>query len=579
MSDVLVTSEGLSIPRSDIKGFHCQHVFYAPRFDKAGDVLLVKEQVCLNDGSRHLNLRLRYDEPRPFYITKPMFRNHTDKLEYTDLDKVDQFECPQFALAENVARQLKYYGQNSWNLRTLGSTNYLYGTDISPTSLFRNKYRKKWPELVPPTSSLAVIDSETQVSPGRNYNTTIIVTISFKEKCFVGVTEEWLGGLTVNCKELFAATSKELIGDILAARGITSDSLEFYIGTSPADIVEAAIRKLHVWKPDYVGVWNLDYDMVKFVAALDAEEVNKADVFSDPSIPEEYRYFKYHQGKDTHVAQDGKIMKLKYSQRWHTVDAPASFQWADMMCYYYQRRKDGGQLSVGLDACLERHDIGVSKLKFDCGVPKDTVDWHRVMQNKHKIIYLVYALFDCISAEMLDEKTMDISVHLSNSIAFSDIRWLTSLPRKFIDGFHYNLLENNSVMGSVSDALKKPYDAITVGVDNWIITLPSHALEPCGIPVIKEIPDLKSHIFIHLSDADVVRTYPSVGINLNIGRGTTYKEPTVKVKGMTEDQRREFGVNWTDGRANAIGLCTLGLGLPYPDELLKMYDEGLLVRR
>lgn len=587
----LTLHTGDVVKRSDIKGFHCQHAFYSQRIDKQSDVLLVKEHVVLNDGTRHINLRLRFDEPRPFYITKPMFKNHTDKLEYTELSKVDYFESPQWCLAESAARQLRYYGRNSWNLRTLGSTNHLYGTDISPTSLFRNKYRKKWPDLVPASSTLAVIDSETCVKAGPLFQKTIIVTISFKTKCFVAVLEDWLGGFSVNCKALLMPIMNELIGGVLKQRGITSDDIEVFVGKSPGAIIERAIQKLHEWQPDFVGVWNLDYDMVKFIqgltdynehdftSALKGTNEDLANIFSDPLVPEEYRYFRYNQGKDTHVAQDGKIKKLKHTERWHTVDSPASFQWVDMMCYYYQRRKSGGMMSVGLNACLERHEIGVSKLHFDCGVPTDTVDWHKKMQDEHKLIYMVYALFDCITSEMLDEKTMDISVHLVNSIAYSDIRYLTSLPKKFVDGFHYNLLENGSVLGSVSDSLKKDYDSILVGVDDWIITLASHALEPVGVPVIKEIPNLKSSVFIHLSDADVVRTYPSVGINLNIGRTTTYKEPTIKLKGMTEEQRREFGVNFTGGKVNAIELCVAGLGLPYPDELLKMYDEGKLVRR
>lgn len=598
MSDsqnALTLHTGEVLAKDQIKGYHCQHVFYSQRKDERGsadsDMLFVKEQVVLQDGTRHTNLRLRFDEPRPFYITKPMFRNHTDKLEYTDLNKVDYFESPQYSLADNVARQLRYYGKNAWNMRALASTNHLYGTDISPTSLFRNKYRQKWPDLVPPTSSLAVIDSETCVKLGPMYQKTIIVTISFKEKCYVGILEDWLGGFSVNCKALVMPIMNEYIGEILNKRGITSESIDLFIGKTPAEIIARGIRRLHEWQPDFVGVWNLDYDMVKFIQgltdydpdrfihALKGTDDELAEIFSDPMVPDGYKYFKYWQGKDTHVAQDGKARKLKHTERWHTVESPASFQWIDMMLYYYQRRKSGGMLSVGLNACLERHGIEMSKLDFDCGVPKDTVDWHKKMQDEFKLIYIVYALLDCIVAELLDEKTMDCSVHLVNSIAYSDLRYLTSLPKKFIDGFHYNLLKNGSVLGTVSDSLRKDYDKILVDVDDWIITLPSHALEPVGIPVIKEIPDLKSCVFIHLSDADVVRTYPSVGINLNIGRTTTYKEATIKLKGMTEQQRREFGVNWTGGKVNAIELCVNGLGLPYPDELLKMFDEGKLVRR
>ena len=87
-----------------------------------------------------------------------------------------------------------------------------------------------------------------------------------------------------------------------------------------------------------------------------------------------------------------------------------------------------------------------------------------------------------------------------------------------------------------------------------------------------------SAIFIHGADADIVGTYPNLGIACNVSRETTYKEVTIRMVGMTEEARRQWGINLTGGKVNSIELGTTGMGLPFPEEWLEAYDESMHLR-
>lgn len=580
-SDLRLFAADVKFDEKDVVGYEGRHVFYTKHHEGRSDMLFVKEYIHLKDGRRLINLRKIFDHPRSYWVTKPTFRNHADHLEWVDLNEVDRFECPQWELAEHAANTLRYRGHRR-DLRTLAATNHLYGTDISSQALLRQQYKDNFPKCVFPKSSMAAFDIETEEVKGHKY--PIIVQASFKDRAIIRVLRSFLDGHSlINAEDMFFEMCEKLIGDRLRKRGLTRENIDFEICDSPGECVADVVARLHVWKPDYVNVWNINFDLPRIIRALEEEQYCLEDVFCDPEVPPEYRYFKYCVGKDTHVSQDGKEKKLKYFEQWHTVDCPASFQWIDGMCYYYQRRKTGGMMKVGLDACLERHTFNKKtgeyegKLSIE-GVVDQGIDWHIVMQRDHKFEYLAYALWDGPSLEILDEHTTDVVVSLTNDIAYSDLKSVPSLPKQLADALHYHLLKNGKVISSTSNDMKTDIDGILVDPDAWIATLAAHLMQDNGLPVFIDAPHLKSSIYIHGADADIVGTYPNLGIACNVARETTYKEVTIRMVGMTEDARRQWGINLTGGKVNAIELGTTGMGLPFPEEWLAAYDESMALR-
>lgn len=93
-----------------------------------------------------------------------------------------------------------------------------------------------------------------------------------------------------------------------------------------------------------------------------------------------------------------------------------------------------------------------------------------------------------------------------------------------------------------------------------------------GMSCVEEMRDYLTLIFTHVADLDIVSTYPNVSQILNIARETTVME-FCQIQGITEALRREFGVNLTGGRVNAIEMSQKILNAPTMDKLLEAYLE------
>ena len=75
--------------KEDVAGLECKHVIYIPPIEDGGDDFhYIKEVVHLKDKTTVPNTRVVKNYPRPFGITKPAFRNHLQKKEWEDIDKV-----------------------------------------------------------------------------------------------------------------------------------------------------------------------------------------------------------------------------------------------------------------------------------------------------------------------------------------------------------------------------------------------------------------------------------------------------------------------------------------------------------
>lgn len=556
--------------KEDIVGYECQHAFYTKRIDGRSDMLFLKEYIHLKDGRKVINTRKLIDHPRKYWITQERYRTYRDKLEWIEVEQCNEYEAPHYAMAEEIALKLrKYTGRR--DLRTLAETNYVHGADISPQSLIRQRYRNTYPECRRPLSSMATFDLETDMIWGTGE--PIIAEVSFKDRACLAISRKWLDG---EDSEFFIQKVRDSIerniGEHVKARNI---NVEIVVLDSPGQIVAHAIKRLHEWKPDFVNVWNISFDIPKCIEWLEYEGYDLADVFSDPDVPREYRHFHWTLGPEERSNRKGKVFKLKNCERWHDVDAPASFQWVDGMLYYYQRRKSDGMMSVGLDACMDRH-CKLGKLKFEVDNVSQA-EWHRIMQRtpKHRADYCAYALWDGVGLEILDEETGDVGISLVEDIGFGDICKLPSMPTGLAAALHYFVLNRGWVMSCASGNMETPIDRILVDVDDWIVALPTYNVEQCGMRVIKGMPWIISQVFAHVFDADVIRTYPTVGQLLGVSKETTYRERTINVRGMSEADVREWGVNLSTGEVNAVELCVKGLSLPRLDQLLVDYKEHL----
>ena len=544
-------------------GIEAKHITYVPAQDGTyRDALFVKEIGHFDNGEKKARLKRIDNYKRPFWITHPGKQVHKDKRDYEFASNLQKYTSTQIDLTKNIANILKDFS-SGFNIRRLARSPYLYGVDVNTPTLVKSEYREKAPNLFS-FNQVAAGDTETNVF--SDDGEIILMSVTFKTKASLFYLKSFIDG-EENVVQRTRDYAEQVIGDVLKERGI---DLEIMICDTPGHIVQEALKRLHEWKPDFFTFWNMDFDITRMCEAMEREGLDPAELFSDPSVPPEFRYFEYKRGPTQKVTASGKTMSISIEDRWNWVTHPAMWQMVDSMPIYRILRVAAGKdPSYALDYILEKEELGIKKLKIKEIEGLSGLRWHEVMQTRFKIEYGVYNLFDSIALEILDEKTKDLASNISLHSKNSDYKHFNSQPKRLCDDMHFWHLRRTpqEVIGSSSDQAEDELDKHVIGHDQWIVTLPSYMAAPTGIQGVKEFPDYKTFIFVHVADLDVVSTYPNVSQLLNISRKTC-KYEFCRMKGVSEHHRREVGVNLTGGRVNSVEICQKILKIPSMDDML-----------
>lgn len=472
----------------------CRFAVYCPAGESGNDLHVVKEIHHFEDGTTKPVLRHISNYKRPFYITKKGKQNFKDFKEWMPFEDLDRYECTQSRLTSSIAKAIgKPYFQGS--LKDLCATPYIFGADITSTSIIKQQYRDKFPELQTPYSN-AVFDTETDMVKGTGE--IIMATLSNKSDVLTVVSKEFLAGFA-DPIGLIRSAAKKYIGDTLEARKV---NLVIKLVDTEIEIVKAIFDHAHETKPDFVSIWNAEFDIDKCVAACQKFEVDPADIFSDPSVPKEFRHFKFKKGPAKKQMASGRILNFKPAQRWHSLSVPASFFVIDAMQAYKQVRTGAPEeSSYSLDSILAKEFKGkLQKLKFAEADKYKGAEWHVFMQKHYQIEYVVYNIFDCIGMELLDEKTLDLQLSLPMFAGCTDFANFNSLPRKSMNELHWVCRDMGLVPGCTASEMTDENDEFSTGISGWIVMLPSHLVSDNGLKIIKENPDVRTNIRIGVAD-------------------------------------------------------------------------------
>jgi hypothetical protein len=561
---------------SDVVQRECRFAFNTDCRESGEDFHLIKEAVTLSDGRVVPNVVFRMNYKRPFWIVKKGERDFKEFKEAIDRKRLDRFETTQSNLAVAVARAL---GKQPYRegLRALCQEPYVYGCDISSTALIKHEYNQKAPVVT--QYSNAAYDTETDEVHGTHE--VIMNSVSFKDRIVTSIKASYLKGISQPLEQILKLVDLYL-GEYLTARNA---KVEMVVHDSEIDTIRACINRAHEWQPDWLSVWNIEFDMDKITDACEKAGVNPASLLSDPKVPKEFQYFKFTKGAAKKVTASGRVINFSPSQRWHKVKCPASFHWIDAMQVYRQVRTGAAEEpSYSLDAILEKHKLP-AKLKFkdldDADMPaSNTLDWHVFMQLKYPIHYVVYHIFDCIAMELLDEATKDLSLSMPMFAGCTDFADFNSLPRKAMNDLHWFYLQGDEVVGATSTDMTVEDDELTTDVKGWITMLSAHQIYDNGLCLIEEVPDLRTNIRTHGADLDVEGAYPTNESTMNVSKATTARELTkvMRIDGseIPEEIVRMQTINFSAGVTNAVEFCTTMFGMPNLDDLVDHYDATQL---
>lgn len=554
-------------PNKKIKTKECRFVTYvpAPHFEMP-DMHVVKEVVHYEDGTSEPNLRVIENFERSVYITNKGIRHsHKQHKEWEKLENLIEIKTTEKDLVQNVARALGWRGEFKGDKRKLFESPYIYGADIKSTAVVKKGYMNKY-KAETTKFSVCAFDIETDVVRGTGE--TIMATLSFREKCFSVMVKEACPNI-IDVQGKVEKLNMKYLGQHMIERSIKPELL---IVDTEIDLYIAIFAKVHEWKPDFLAIWSMDFEINKIIEACDRADYNPAWLFCDPKIPKDYQYFDFIQGKSQKKTANGLITPIKPAARWHTVIAPASFYVIDSMCAFkHTRMGEPERQSYGLDPILiEEFDGKIQKLKFEEAENHMGIRWHQFMQKNYPLDYLVYNRFDCISMELLDDKVMDLAVLLQQFSGTSDFADFKSQPRRQADALHWFVLERGYVMGVTSKALVDEFDEDTLDRKDWIITLPAELIVDGGLRILEEGNFHRTAIFAHVGDLDVSASYPNGEVCYNISKETTSRE-IESIEGVDEEVFRQQNMGLTAGHVNAVDYCVNMMGFPRLEDLLTMF--------
>lgn len=547
----------------DVVARECRFaVFCEPYDNNSGDLHVVKEVQHIKGGGTRTELKFVHNFRRPFWVTKKGCQNHEQKKEGELISRVDRYMSTQSQLSNNIARALGMPWFNG-DPRHLSRSPFLYGSDLLSTGVIKRHYEDKFPDTKTPYSVAAFDTEKDMINDTEEIN---MATVSFGSKVFTAVQKSFVEGIGDVSNRAHAAMRKYM-GDTMKARGI---EWELMIVDSEFAVVDECMKRAHKWQPDFLAIWNIDFDIPMMEKACARAGVDPKFVFSDPSVPNQFKHYKYKQGKKQKKTASGLITPIKPADQWHTVYTPASFYIVDAMCAYRKIRSQAGEEpNYKLESILNK-ELDIGKMKFHEADHLSGADWHVFMQAKFKIEYIIYNVWDCVAMELLDEKTLDLQIAMPLQSAHSDFSNFKSQPRRTADRLHYEYMQYGQVFGSTSDKMDSDLDLETPGLDGWIVTLPAHLVVENGLKIFEDLPNHITNVRAHVADLDVSASYPNGECVFNISKATTKKE-LCRIQGVDEQTQRMQGINLSGGVSNAVEFCSAMFGLPTMDEMLESF--------
>ncbi len=484
----------------------CKFATHVISSTNGDDLHVIKEVYTDANGIKHPRLALKKNYERPYWLTQRGLRVYKEQKEWLPLEDLVEYRCTQRELTDSIKKHLGV-GWSKQGLRDLKENIFVFGADVTSTALIKKDYFDKHKTFTPFTN--AVGDTETDMIYGHGQ--IQMATITQKGRAYTVIKKEFIQGYADAAERIKVLCSQHIgevvdtpdiqklsLGRLIKEKGI---DLQIEIVDTEIEVVKKWIDKAHEWKPDFFSFWNVAFDINKVLEACKRADYDPAELFSDPSIPQEFKSFHWKEGKAKKITASGKLMSYKPSQRWHTLTAPASFYVIDAMSSYrYIRMGKPEEKSYSLDYLLYKN-LKITKLKFVQASKFKGADWHRYMQKNYPLEYVVYNIFDCVSMELLDEKTRDIELQLPLMSRFSDFRNFNSQPQRAITDLHFHLIEKEKcVIAMTSGEMKTDFDGLTSDPSGWIIMLPQERVDDNGLYCLEDARKLLSSIRAHAGD-------------------------------------------------------------------------------
>ena len=532
-----------------VSSWHCRN--------EIGNCVGVKEKIIIeySDGTTEYkdNLHFYEDPQRPFWITKPQFQNHAYKKEFEDLDKCEPFICRDSELEsalENALGLPPTFRKRS--LRQLCSSPYVYGADIDTMTLIKQNYMNKTPPGKIPQYTRGGLDIETEVRGEKKINLitfiheNVIYTAALREYCKYELPDKTFAPANEgDCLKVVDA----MLGKYLKENGFT---LEFAILDTEIEMIEWIFSHIHKHKTDYIGVWNLGFDIPKIIQRIEALGEDPASIMSHPDVPRRFRFCDWYEDKGKNSDH--------FTDKWHWLSIPGYSQFLDSMCLYARLRKvTGRESSYALDEIANK-ELGTGKLHFG------TITNHWYMQNYRFLEYIAYNINDVVIMQLMEKKNNDMTAlsGLTGMSLLSQFARQTVMVRN--DAYNYGKAWGK-VPASSGASMFTEYDLMQ-GKSGGTVLPPDKAVN-VGVSVLEEF-DYPSQVSLLSNDLDVSSMYPSITSAFNISKETTLAT-AISINGFPQTDVELYFGGINQPHINAVPICEHFYGFPGYKEMAYLF--------
>jgi len=317
----------------------CRNITYLSKREVGEDIHIVQELITDEDGTRD-DIKIIKNFKRPYWVTKPIYRVHSDKKEEEDISKVDKFYSTQSDLYFNAGKRLGERYAVVKDPRIIKSSPYLYGTDIDSRTILKRYYVKKYGEFTTPYR-IGVFDIEVNTIT----NKIIILSLVTYKKGIIAILESYANRIPNLIPRLREGLEKH-IPDVSFKKDIL-DNLTIKVFKTEVDIVKYVFKQANYMHIDFLTGWNIKYDINEIIDRLKEKNIEPKDVFHYDKIPSKYAYFSFKEGRSKKITEAGREIPLPPEEQWHTIKSTTNYCFIDAMNSHRYVRTGGATTPGG----------------------------------------------------------------------------------------------------------------------------------------------------------------------------------------------------------------------------------------
>jgi DNA polymerase elongation subunit (family B) len=527
------------------------------------DFIAVKTKVVTIDQDNKIvnsedKMKFINNPQRKIWITKKAFQNHTDKKESEDIKKTDEYIIRDKELIFELKKAMGLtYLKSYTSLKKLCDSPYIYGADVGMEALVRLKYKTQAKHQMFQLSTGAY-DHEQSVLGCKRINAITVVlgkdvyTAALKDFTKNNIDEN--GNYHTHDKTQMVSYAYEVLKPYIAEHGFT---LNMEVFETEVEMFKYIFAAIHKHKTDFVGIWNIDYDIPSFIDRCHANGANFDDIAHHPDIPQKYKFSYY---------KEDKRKTQHNTDKWPWLHQVGYTQFIDAMLAYARIRKNQTkEPSYSLDA-ISTKIIGQGKLKFG-----DHVD-HYEMQSKYFTRYVAYNIADAILIQLMFWKTHDPEalVELTGISALSDFSKQATMLKDQLYAYYLSL---GRVLGSAGSNNHEPHTQYLEKIGGTVLS--PYLIKKVGLHAVKDYPEIETYAYAHNYDADYASIYPNAKISFNISKDTKLST-VIQINGTRSVPKIEkLCGGLSTPMENAVSICSDFFGLPTYLEMEQLFQEHI----